>query len=894
MAPKNKCTLLSILIVFLLGSVTSCNKITADHWFDFIPQSTFFVVIPEANSTIENVLGNPVMPMLDDITPSVMQLVTTIQSHSEEQILVDALVLHPSSSDDWEPVWITQTVDGLPQTLAQTYQREFEQNQYQFKDFTIEKLFLGERTIFMVNLGEWTLFSESSFAIENMLRTLTGAEEKMQLRDEQITPGALVVNTEAMDLWVEQLSQASFRPFLQHVFDGTSPISFQQNPTESKEWQWQLQGTMQLQDSTSNLVTYLSEPTTEFRLERFIPVNAAGFSIMHTDQDILIDTEDFDAQKELDRHLQTNPIGWHTIEQNLRNEVAFVSFANSGPSSSSEYLFLRSVNDAASIQSVLDNLADQELVIKDENTYFINSYLLGKLLGSKIFLLQDFYVTVYNNVLAIAQRKGLAESVGGDNARRRVMAYNDSYSSIRNSLPSPLSSIHFFDAASFGNYIQPWLSPQNYLSSLLGYFDHFVITTRWEPGTNSVDVRLTSFQRETEEYPFTEQWLFPLNGAEINGAPVLADLTGSIRNEVIFSTENGYVYALATDGTVILQASTGEDEPVGSPVVYDWYGNNQNVILQAAGNKIFAWNHSGTLLPNFPISLSEDITTPLTIADITGNGIAEIIVATADRNMHILNARGQAIGGWPQSTNAAITSKPLIAEIDNQNSIFAFSENALHSWNVNGQRRNNYPVFLTTQMQGSPSPYENHLLGSGLDGHLYSVGLTPLFADSLSNLVSSDSLTVQTLPVSNSSLNISPSHHEILMTTSGDNFERRTLLLLQASNGSIFLYDDTGQLHFTESMGQPSSSKYSPKVLDINSDQRDDIVALADFGRLYAWDILSGERHNELPTAGMNYPVISDFTGNGKQEIIAQTREGLQCWTINYTVRESTEAGETD
>ena len=119
------------------------------------------------------------------------------------------------------------------------------------------------------------------------------------------------------------------------------------------------------------------------------------------------------------------------------------------------------------------------------------------------------------------------------------------------------------------------------------------------------------------------------------------------------------------------------------------------------------------------------------------------------------------------------------------------------------------------------------------------------------------------------------------------------MFLLQSANGSVFLYDKSGRLYFTESMGQPSSADYSPLVIDINGDGRDDVIALADFGRLYAWDILSGERLNELPTSAMSYPVISDFLGNGKMEIIAQTREGIQCWTINYTSRESTDPAGT-
>ncbi len=818
-----------------------------------------------------------------------MQLVTTIQSHSSNPIMVNALLLHPSSSSNWEPVWITQSVDGLPGILTGSYQREYEQNQYEFKGFTIEKLFIGDRTVFMATLGNWTLYSESSISIESCIRSLIGSEEKMNLSDEQLNAGAIIMNTESMDSWSQQFTQVMYRPFLDGIFKGASPIVLNQGENTG-EWEWQLQGTMQLQDSTSSFVKYLTQPASAFSLDRFIPTNAAGFSIFRTNQQVLSTSEDTEFDLEIDQYIQSHQNVWHTIHQGLGTEVAFVSFANSGPASSSEYLFLRTVNNTSGIQSSLNTLAGEELLVRDENTYSVNSKLLGKLMGSDVFPIEDFYVTVYENVLAISQRKGLAESVGGDAARRRVMYYDNGYSSIRDALPQPLSSIHYINTTDFGTYIQPWLAPQNYAGNLLSNLNEFVITTRLEQGSDVIDVRFTSFQQEAEQEPYTEQWVFPLGGAEISGTPVLADLTGSARNEVIFSTENGYVYALATDGTVILQASTGEDVPMGPPVVYDWYGNNQNIIMQAAGNKVYAWNQNGAILPNFPILLDENITTPLTITDITGNGVAEIIVATADRNMHILNARGRAISGWPQATNSVVESKPLIAEIDNQQSLFAFSENTLHAWEINGELRTNYPVFLTAQMQGAPHNYENHILGSGLDGNLYSVGTTPLFADSLSNIVSADFLAIQSLQVSNSSLNTTPSHHEVLMTTEDESFERRMLILLQTANGSVFLYNDSGQLHFTESMGQPSSANYPPSVLDINGDQRDDIVALADFGRLYAWDILSGQRHNELPTSGMTYPVISDFLGNGKQEIIAQTREGLQCWTIHYTVRESTES----
>ena len=104
--------------------------------------------------------------------------------------------------------------------------------------------------------------------------------------------------------------------------------------------------------------------------------------------------------------------------------------------------------------------------------------------------------------------------------------------------------------------------------------------------------------------------------------------------------------------------------------------------------------------------------------------------------------------------------------------------------------------------------------------------------------------------------------------------------MTQSTNGSVFLYNTEGKLRFTKSLGQPGSNTFVPQLADINSDRNQELLALAEFGRLFAWEILTEERLFGLPTSGMKYPVITDLNGDGQKELIAQTREGLRCWTI--------------
>lgn len=863
--------------------MVSCGSPSTEQWVDMVPESTLAVIVPDANHSLSEFLTAQYLPLLDDITPSAFQIITNVQENSGTPIIVNALLLYPDTSNDWQPLWITDQVSGLKSRLISLYQRDFEQNQYDFLGTTIEKIFLADRILFLVEIGNYTLFSESSLAIESVLSTVNGRESSLNLSQQNLTAGSIILNTPAMDIWAKQMAQVAFRPFLNDSFHGSSPVILKLNPTDNGDWSWQFTGKMQLQTDRSTLLKSVSSVPENFILDRFIPISAAAFSIFRLDPEALI-VVDYELTHDTDQFLASNPGIIEAIQQDLGNELAFVAFAESGPTSSSEFLFLRSVRNPSSVREFLDNLSERNLIIKDNNTYSINSQVLGKLFGSDMNTMENFYLTLFDQVISIAQRNGLAESIGGDSERRRVMLFDDDYTKVRNALGGSLSSIFYMNSPRFDLYIKPWLYPQNYLNRVLSNLDDFIIATRLNSDGNELEITISNFEREMSERPNREQWAFSLEDSDLSGKPQFANLSGSVREEIVFSTLNSSLYVLASDGTAVFQTSTNNDVPIGSPVVYDWYGNNQNVIMQAAGDKVYAWNRNGDLLPNFPVSVGEEITTPLTVMDFNGNGIAEMILATADRNIHILNARGQAINGWPQSTNSVVRYAPLITEFNGTKSLFVFAENTLHAWYVNGLRRTGFPQFLPSQMQGRPEKFENHLLGAGLDGNLYSIGLDPLFSDSLSNTYQSEFLQVQSLTVSNNSLNVTPYQAEVLYRElNGTQLVRNNLIVLQSSNGSIFLYQPNGELVFTRSLGQPSSETHRPIIIDINGDGRQDLVALADFGRLYAWDILSGQRHLDLPTTGMSYPVTSDYFGDGNMDIIALTRTGIQSWTIYST-----------
>ncbi|HKK46661.1 MAG TPA: hypothetical protein VJ964_14140, partial [Balneolaceae bacterium] len=629
----------------------------------------------------------------------------------------------------------------------------------------------------------------------------------------------------------------------------------------------------------TDLVASFSSSNGPITLDRYISSNAAAFGILRLPPRLAPPTTLPDTTA-LDSVLMNDDTRYPDIAQTLDKEFSVVMYAQSGFLSSGEHLFLRKVKNTSDFRHQLAKLADDNLIERKGNSYFFRSRAAAQMIGSSLCGFKDFYLNINGDVAIISKRKGLVEMVSSDHNRRRTIYYEQQFRDIKDQLKKQVSGL-FITNKDFYSFIKPFLGPDNYLNAITSKFDILAASASVDNNGNdkSLDFQLNTFQTQQRTAPYEEKWLFPTK-ADLTGKPVLTDIGGSSQKEVIFSTTSGHLYALASDGTLVMQASTGDDKPVGSPVVCDWYSTNQNVILQAAGNKIYGWDENGEALPKFPFTLNEQITSPLVVNDVDRNGLPNALVATANRKLHILDGRGQDIDGWPESTNAGIRTEPAIQNYNGAISVIAFSENAVHAWYANGTPRKGFPKFLNASLNGSPIVYKGDILGNAADGYLYSIGSQKVFADSLNVLkTTSDSSDIEAVYASNSGLIGTPSVKDLTIQDNGKTY-REPMIITMSSNGSVFVMSTEGALRFTKNMGQPAASSFSPFITDIDKDNQDDLVALANFGRLYAWQVSDGTRLYTVPTSGMQYPIITDIDSDGYNELISKTQEGLRCWTI--------------
>lgn len=893
-----------IIVLFLITG--ACSKIARNDWYYAVPADTPALILAKPGTNLSVLLQNEYMNLFDEMSSASITLFSSMDQNFLNQTEAKAVLLYPNRSNDWQPVFIGMAPDDLLEKTASLYRRPFTENQYFFEGVTIYRLFFDNRIFFGAQLHNWTVVSESSYGIEESIRSYLGLKNHLAISDITGNGGEIIMNTPYMDRLISHLSAVRYKPAIEDFLQGTG-AGFLQSSTVTSSSQAgrnniRINGTIPVSDSSrSNLVDAISTENITITLDRHIPSDAAFFAIFNAPPSGRM-RPGFSPETRLDSLFSRDPGLFASMAATIDNEFAFATFHTAGFISETENVYLRRLANSAEFFRLVNRLADDGHIIRNNNAFYIRSKMLAVLLGSPFCHYEEFYLLDAGQAAVISPRMGLAQRLRGDFNRRRVMYFDETFSGIRRSLPERVSGLVYLNSSSFMSYIAPMLAQNNYLGSLTSRFDIATLSLQVSETGQDLAFDLRTYQLERSEEPYQDLWVYPLEQSDLTGKPFLADLSGNNRDEVLFATNNNDVLALATDGSIVFQARTGADVPVGSPIVYDWYANNQNAVVMAAGNKIYAWNNRGVLLPNFPFTLSEEITAPVEIADITRSGLPEIIVTTADRKVHILNGRGQNITGWPQTVNAIVQTKPVTANVDGRWGIWTTSENTIHAWEVNGNPRINYPFFAGSSLNGSPVFVNNTLLTGTADGKVLAMGTQPLFSDTLATVKSyfsterpdsglvtdiqaglniTPDFSVQFIQVANSPVTVAAVNQNIRTTDESGELRTESVFTVQSTNGSVFLYNLGGHLRQVKSTGQSASNTDMPFLTDINSDGGHELFTVAGFGRLYGWDLNTDERLENLPSAGMKYPVIHDLSGDGSKNLIAQTRDGLRCWKIN-------------
>ena len=143
---------------------------------------------------------------------------------------------------------------------------------------------------------------------------------------------------------------------------------------------------------------------------------------------------------------------------------------------------------------------------------------------------------------------------------------------------------------------------------------------------------------------------------------------------------------------------------------------------------VHAWQPNGTPLPGFPVRLDYDSDSSPALADLDGDGRAEIIVGDDGGLLHVFTQDGRELAGFPQQTGSLIEASPAIGDVDGDGApdiVVGSWDGRMYAWDHAGRALPGWPVAAGDQFISSAALVD--LTADGLpdivagskDGFLY-------------------------------------------------------------------------------------------------------------------------------------------------------------------------------
>ena len=212
----------------------------------------------------------------------------------------------------------------------------------------------------------------------------------------------------------------------------------------------------------------------------------------------------------------------------------------------------------------------------------------------------------------------------------------------------------------------------------------------------------------------TELGGFPYNtGNQIYGSVALANLDGDEELEIVAASRANKVVALNPDGSTLFDYTT-DSNLLCTPVVADLNGDGvQEIIVQTITKNLYVIDQTGTIYPNFPVTLPNFMYSGVGVAveDLDGDGAKEILVPCNNGVLYCIDTSGSTV--WSTTLSGTPRSSATIVKFNNEYKIvIGVSNGHLYILNSDGSVEHEYT--LSGDIRTSPvviNPTNSNVIG---------------------------------------------------------------------------------------------------------------------------------------------------------------------------------------
>ncbi len=149
------------------------------------------------------------------------------------------------------------------------------------------------------------------------------------------------------------------------------------------------------------------------------------------------------------------------------------------------------------------------------------------------------------------------------------------------------------------------------------------------------------------------------------------DINNNGSPEFVMVNRSGYIKAYCIEGVEILYFHE-DTQFLQTPVLADITGDNRlEVLTFSVDKKLYALDYTGRLIPGFPISFPFSSIVELAAGDFNNDQTYEIVVGLQNGDLYIIDNSGNTLPNFPVNVGGQISTSPII--LDNNHIVTATS-----------------------------------------------------------------------------------------------------------------------------------------------------------------------------------------------------------------------------